>query len=629
MIDPVDFTLSVFGNACCEAGNLHSTLTPFFIGTILWGALCLHEVISQNNSSLLRDKLMLPGSFAFCLLIEILLFSVNAYLLDNAEPTSAFQAIWPPLEFMLLTTSRLLLAAAFLGMLFSSARRQQRFLLLAGGALLIVCLLTILNWYSQRSAHPALSFADTAGSGWLKAYALILISVATVILSGTRSRARLPVLVGFSLLCADSVLTLYATGVMTPDRSQASPVHGNLSNLSILALGYACMLIRQVNERKLEKGIQTSERLEALGQLSSGIAHDFNNHLQVILGYVELAGTQSNDPQNLKSSLKRIEEAAEGAGALVNQLLTFSRGQKTEYTVLDLNEVIMSLSPMLSRLLGPNTMLKHDLDLTVSPIRADKRMLEQVLFNLVINARDAMTDGGTILVSSQALMKPGKPGNRHQDNCYTRVTVADTGCGMDKSTIRRAFEPFFTTKPVGEGTGLGLTTVYGIVKKHAAHIKIDTRVGEYTRIHIDFPVSTELLVAPSPQEFPSMGGNGETILLTEDEVALRDLARTFLTASGYHVLIANDGQHAINIASTYHGKIDLCLFDVIMPRLNGYETYDRITALGLDIPALFVTGSTSRAEKLRQQHPHLQKPFTGETLLKSVRSTLNSTITVA
>ena len=623
MVDPVDFTVSVFGKACCEPGNLNSALLPFFIGTILWGALCLHEVVSQRRGSAVRAQLALPGSFVFCLLIEVLLFSINAYLIDNTDSTSGFQIFWPPLEFVLLTTSRLFLATAFLGVLFNTSQPQRRFLLLAGGALVLVCLAVLLNWYLQRTTDPTLQFADTTGSWWLKTFAVILIGAATVKACGSSNRTRLPVVSGFVLLLADSVLTLFSPDVMAFDRNQASPVHGNLSNLSIIALGYACMRIRYASEKKLEKGIQTSERLEALGQLSSGIAHDFNNHLQVILGYVELAGTQSADPRALKQSLKRVEEAAEAAGELVNQLLTFSRGQKTEYTVLDLNEVIMSVSPMLSRLLGPNTTLRHDLDLTIAPIQADKRMVEQVLFNLVINARDAMADGGIITISTNLLNKRGKAENHDPSNSRTRMTVADTGCGMDKATLRRAFEPFYTTKPVGEGTGLGLTTVYGIVKKHAAQVNIDTRPGEGTRVHIDFPVSTELLVTELPEEGPVMKGSGETILLTEDEVALRDLARTFLTASGYNVLIANDGQHAINIASTYQGRIDLCLFDVIMPRMNGYETYDRISALGKDIPALFVTGSTSRAEKLRQQHPHLQKPFSGETLLKSVRNTLN------
>lgn len=623
MVDPVDFTVSVFGKACCEPGNLNSVLLPFFIGTILWGALCLHEIVSQRRSNVVRSQLALPGSFFFCLLIEVLLFSINAYLIDNTDSTSGFQVFWPPLEFVLLTVSRLFLAAAFLGVLFSTSQRQRRFLLLAGGALLLVCLASLLSWYLQRTTDPTIQFADTTGSWWLQAYAVIMIGSVTVKSCGASNHTRLPVVSGFLLLLADSVLTLLSPDVMAFDRNQASPVHGNLSNLSIIALGYACMRIRYASEKKLEMGIQTSERLEALGQLSSGIAHDFNNHLQVILGYVELAGTQSADPRALKQSLKRVEEAAEAAGELVNQLLTFSRGQKTEYTVLDLNEVIMSVSPMLSRLLGPNTTLRHDLDLTIAPIQADKRMVEQVLFNLVINARDAMADGGIITISTNLLNKGGKAENHDPSNSRTRMTVADTGCGMDKPTLRRAFEPFYTTKPVGEGTGLGLTTVYGIVKKHAAQVNIDTSPGEGTRVHIEFPVSTELLVTELPEEGPIMKGSGETILLTEDEVALRDLARTFLTASGYQVLIANDGQHAINIASTYQGRIDLCLFDVIMPRMNGYETYDRISALGKDIPALFVTGSTSRAEKLRQQYPHLQKPFSGETLLKSVRNTLN------
>lgn len=625
MVDPVDFTLSVLGKACCEPGNMDNALIPFFIGTILWAALCLHEAITPRRSNMLQGQLILPGSFVFCLLVEMTLFSVNAYLIDNPDASSGFQVLWPLLEFTLLSISRLFLATAFLGTLLDSNPLQLRFLKRAGGGLLLIFTLTTLSWYVQRSSDPLLQFSDTFGSFWLKATTVIMIGYATVLLSHSQSRTRLPVVSGFLLLFADSIMALVSSQTLIFDRNLSSPVHGNLSNASILLLGYACLLIRQISERKLELGIQTSERLEALGQLSSGIAHDFNNHLQVILGYVELARAQSNDSPGVIKSLRHVEEAAEAAGDLVNQLLTFSRGQKTVYTVLDLNEVIMSVSPMLSRLLGPDTTLKHDLDLSIAPVKADKRMIEQVLFNLVINARDAMMDGGNIVITTNTHVENEKAPDGHPDRGRTRMSVADTGCGMDKATVRRAFEPFYTTKPVGEGTGLGLATVYGIVKKHAAHVNIDTKAGEYTRIHIDFPACGELLVADIPADCPATSGNGEVILLTEDEVALRDLARTFLTASGYQVLIANDGQHAINIVSTYQGRIDLCLFDVIMPRLNGYETYDRIVSLGKNIPALFVTGSTSRAEKLRLQYPHLQKPFTGETLLKSVRKTLNQT----
>ncbi len=628
MVDPVDFSLSVFRKACCEPGNLNSILIPFFIGSILWGGLCLHEAIAQRKSTLRRETLFPLAAFLLCLVVEMSLFSVNAYLLDNVDHSSLLQIYWPPLEFVLLTVSRLLLATACLSVLFNSLQPSRRFLVLSGSTLLVVCLATTVPWILDDSPEAPQHFAQTAGSWWLKACAVILIVTATIRISGSGHPGRWAVFTGFILLCADSILILFSSDVMVFDRNLASPVHGNLANLSIICLGYACMKIRLADEQLLEKGIQTSERLEALGQLSSGIAHDFNNHLQVILGYVELAGNQSGDPPALRQSLKRVEEAAEAAGDLVNQLLTFSRGQKTEYTILDLNEVIMSVSPMLSRLLGPDTTLKHDLDLSIAPVEADKRMLEQVLFNLVINARDAMAEGGVITVCTLALDEAQHSKREEPDKRCTRMSVSDTGCGMDKATLRRAFEPFYTTKPVGEGTGLGLTTVYGIVKKHAAGITIDSRPGEGTHIHIDFPVSAERLGTEPSKAFPALKGNGEVILLTEDEVALRDLAKTFLTASGYQVLIANDGQHAINIASTYQGRIDLCLFDVIMPRLSGYETYDRIHALGMNIPALFVTGSTSRAEKLRQQHPHLQKPFSGETLLKSVREALSQTATI-
>lgn len=600
--------------------DVHNVLTHYIVGMILWAGFLVYEKLNQNEHRQVGDRFLL-NSITFCFLTEILLFTVNAMLVEGSATASVFLPFWPPLQALLVSLSRILIATAFLQLLLKSHPHSSGFLALSLSLLSLAYLVAAPGWLVNGNAAQA--FSDTLESWFVYGSSSVLLAVAIILsLVYSTRRIRWVVASGLLLMLLDALLTLSAVHD-TPFR--LVPVHSFLANMAVLVLAFASANFRQGNQRQLEQGIQNSERLEALGQLSSGIAHDFNNHLQVILGYVELARDQQRASVPIDTALNRIQDAADAAGSLVNQLLTFSRGQKTNFSLVDLNELIMGVTPMVSRLLGPNVRMQHDLDLNLRQVHADKRMIEQVFFNLVINARDAMNQNGTIHIATSLIELSQSPDHEDKLGKRCRLTISDSGSGMDTQTLRRAFEPFYTTKPVGEGTGLGLATVYGIVQKHGAQVSIDTKPGKYTRVHIDFPFASELLTESEETMPQPVAGNGETILLTEDEIAIRDLATSFLRSSGYRVLVANDGQHAINIVNTYHGQIDLCLFDVIMPRMNGYQTYDKIISQGTFIPALFITGSTSRAEKLRQQYPHLQKPFTSDSLLRAVRKALHQT----
>ncbi|ASJ72656.1 ATP-binding protein [Granulosicoccus antarcticus] len=622
MANQVNIPLNALDQPFGSHQDVHYTLIPYFVGMILWGGFFVYERLSQKQHRQVGDRFLL-NSIAFCFLTELLLFTVNALLIEDMVHANLLLPFWPPLQALLVSLCRILIATAFLQLLLKSRTSYQGYLALSLSMLSLAYLVAAPSWLNDSANNTALLFSETSESWFVYGSSAALLMVAVILsLVGSRRRVRLPIAAGLLLIFIDATLNLLRLDIPLV---QPIPAHGFIANMAILLLAYASVSFRKGNQRQREQGIQNSERLEALGQLSSGIAHDFNNHLQIILGYVELARNQKNQSTSIDTALDRIEDAADAAGTLVNQLLTFSRGQKTEFTLIDLNELIMGVTPMVSRLLGPDIRIEHDLDLSTSRVNADKRMIEQVFFNLVINARDAMSQGGTILVATSMIEFPPSSDHEETRGLRTRLTISDTGYGMDTQTLRRAFEPFYTTKPVGEGCGLGLATVYGIVQKHGAQVSIETQPGKFTKMHIDFPLPPDTLVEDTKAAILQLTGNGETILLTEDEIAIRDLAKSFLTSSGYRVLVANDGQHAINIVSTYHGQIDLCLFDVIMPRMNGYQAYDKIISQGTSIPALFITGSTSRAEKLRQQHPHLQKPFNSEALLLAVRGVLNQT----
>ncbi|NND90139.1 MAG: response regulator [Granulosicoccus sp.] len=624
MTEPRNFLFDVLGLIGGGRGDALNSLTPHLLGALMWGAFCVYVVVNQCRSRQPGDALLL-WAVSFSFLVELGQLTVVAMTLHGSEVVSLTMPAWLMTKDALIIGSRILMAAVFLRLLLPNLQLASSYLAMATGLWLIASLFQMLTSTTYSADLMSVRFGELPAGWVMHLSGILIISFAIVMLARSSRRIRKPVIAGLVMLWLDSLLALsWWAGEWAP-ATVINPLRGNLALWAIPFFAYALLRVRQVSEKRQEHSLQNLERLKALGQLSSGIAHDFNNHLQIILGYVELARNQDNRPT---VALDRIEQAADAAGALVNQLLTFSRGQKTEFTVLDLNEIIMKTSPMIARLLGPHIRLMHDLDFNAGPIYADSRMIEQVLFNLVVNARDAMPGGGTISILTRRIdaVRKKATNNGSTSGGGVRISIADTGSGMDKETLRRSFEPFYTTKPVGQGTGLGLATVYGIVQEHGASIRIDSKPGDHTHVHIDFPAASGTVDERTDEIEPTLRGKGETILLVEDEAAIRDLACTLLNNAGYQVLIANDGQHAINIVGTYYGVIDLCLFDVIMPRLSGYQTYDRIQGSGNSIPVLFITGGTSRAGTLRRQYPHLQKPFTGNALLDAIHKVLHATV---
>jgi CheY-like chemotaxis protein len=375
--------------------------------------------------------------------------------------------------------------------------------------------------------------------------------------------------------------------------------------------------------------LHLSQRLEAVGQLAGGVAHDFNNLLTAIMSYTQLLLDDTEPDDTRRDDLLEIKKAAERATSLTRQLLAFSRKQVLQPCVLDLNIVVADLEKMLRRLIGEHIALVTDCLPSLARVRADRGQLEQVLVNLAVNARDAMPNGGTLRIrtSNVELTQEhwlGHPDVEPRPGRYVLLSVTDTGIGMDRATQARIFEPFFTTKGPGKGTGLGLATVYGIVKQSGGYIWVYSEPDDGASFRIYLP-AVQLPVDEST-EGGALGaaphGSG-TILLVEDESAVRALARRVLEQSGYLVLEAGDGLEAERVAAAHDGSIDLVLTDVVMPNLGGKALVERLRAARPGVNVLFISGypegEVEQSGFVGDGASYLEKPFSPQVLREAVR----------
>jgi two-component system, cell cycle sensor histidine kinase and response regulator CckA len=392
-------------------------------------------------------------------------------------------------------------------------------------------------------------------------------------------------------------------------------------------------IARDVTERKqLEEQLRQSQKMEAIGQLAGGVAHDFNNLLTAIIGYSGLALQRMEDESPLKPYIEEIKKAGDRAANLTRQLLAFGRKQILQPLPLNLNDVITDLNKMLRRLIGEDIRLAARLDLDLKKIKADPGQIEQVLMNLVVNARDAMPRGGNLTIETANVQIDEEYAGRHigvNSGAYVMLAVSDNGTGMDQETESKIFEPFFTTKDKGKGTGLGLSTVYGIVKQSGGNIWVYSEMGHGTTFKIYLPqvddaVGTE---QAKPQD-DSIPGGSETVLLVEDEEVVRGLAQRILKDAGYRVITANGGEEAITWCANNTETIHLLLTDVVMPDTSGKELAERLSSLRPQTKVLFMSGYTDEAivhhGVLDSNVEFIQKPFTPTALSRKVRQVLDS-----
>jgi len=385
--------------------------------------------------------------------------------------------------------------------------------------------------------------------------------------------------------------------------------------------------------RETEERLRQSQKLEGVGQLAGGIAHDFNNLLTVIGGYSDLLLRASELDESAREKMVEVKKAAERAASLTRQLLAFSRKQVLKPEVLDLNSLVDGLGKMLRRLIGEDVEIMTSLRPEVDKINADPGQIEQVIINLVVNARDAMPGGGKITIETANVELDQAYSDMHiavKAGPYVMLAVSDTGTGMDAETRKHLFEPFFTTKELGRGTGLGLSTIYGIVKQSGGNIWVYSEIGKGTTFKIYLPrvkADRGAGTLKTPYAVATFNAATETILLVEDEEIVRTLACSLLEASGYQVLVAKSGEEAIGICEEYDGQIDLLLTDVVMPRMNGKKVAEAVKALRPEIEVLYMSGYTDDAivhhGVLDAGTNFVEKPFTVAVLTSKVRETLN------
>jgi PAS domain S-box-containing protein len=384
------------------------------------------------------------------------------------------------------------------------------------------------------------------------------------------------------------------------------------------------------DRKQLADQLRQSQKLQAIGELAGGVAHDFNNLLMVVKGHAEMLldrlprGTADRQNPALQN-VEQIQQAAERAAALTRQLLAFSRMQVLQPRVLDLNEVVAGMIQMVSRVIGANIELAFLPGANLGRVKADPSQIEQVALNLVVNARDAMPDGGRLTIETSNVQLERDYATQHavvDPGPYVMLTVSDSGTGMDAATKARIFEPFFTTKSQGRGTGLGLATVYGVVKQSGGYVWVYSELGHGTTFKVYLP----MVQAPAEKTTPEKTVQGhepgtETILFVEDEQSVRELVSEYLSARGYQVLDAADGQQALEIAAAHAGKIQLLITDVVMPRLSGRELAARLT-----LKVLYISGYTDdsvfRHGVLQGGMDFLQKPFNLKALAAKIREVL-------
>ena len=378
--------------------------------------------------------------------------------------------------------------------------------------------------------------------------------------------------------------------------------------------------------RESESRLEQSRKLEAVGRLAGGIAHDFNNLLTVILGFSRPLLRELDEGDPVREDVTEIHAAAERAAALTRQLLTFSRRQSVEETVVDLNAVLEDLSPLLARLLGEDIEIGLELDPALRAVKGDPHQFEQVVLNLAANARDAMPDGGHLALCTSNHVLDEVEARRlglSQGGPYVLLAVRDTGEGIEEEARAQMFEPFFTTKEPGRGTGLGLAIVFSVVERSGGAIEAKGEPGKGALFEIWLPAAASAAQRDEAGSAPPSVGGHETVLLVEDESAVRRLTRGILERAGYEVLDAPDGVAALELAEAFEGRIDVLLSDVVMPRLGGYELAERLTRLRPELRTLLISGYPGeQGHSGGARPPVLAKPFSEEALLDRLRDVL-------
>ena len=414
-------------------------------------------------------------------------------------------------------------------------------------------------------------------------------------------------------------------GNITPIEINATVVN-NKNGPQILTL------CRNITEhRKLEEQLRQAQKMEAIGQLAGGVAHDFNNILSAIMGYASISRLKMKDDDELKGHMEHIIAAAERGANLTHSLLAFSRKQVVELKPRNINDIIYGVQKILSRVIGEDIEFKVNLSIEDLVVEADKGQVEQVLMNLMTNARDAMPHGGALLISTSSMEIDGSHMKSHlvdKTGRYAVISVSDTGVGMGRAIQEHMFEPFFTTKEVGKGTGLGLAMAYGIIKRHNGSINVYSEPGKGTTFNIYLPLVGSKVEDEQKMEVVPIPAGHETIVLAEDDEVVRNVTKATLEAFGYKVIEALDGEDAVRVFAGNKDVVPLIISDMIMPKKSGSEVYEEARKIKPDVKVIFISGYASdvinKGGVLAKGVAFIAKPFKTDTLLRKVREVLDN-----
>jgi two-component system, cell cycle sensor histidine kinase and response regulator CckA len=432
---------------------------------------------------------------------------------------------------------------------------------------------------------------------------------------------------GLRIGLSDQVVLVARDGRRVPAAASGAPIRNEDGSVR----GVVLVLRDMTEEDQLTSMLRHSQKMEAVGRLAGGVAHDFNNILSVITSYTDLVLGNMPEDAGFRRELAEIRRAAERAASLTRQLLSFSRKRVVQPEVLDVNETVEQMGSMLRRLVGAEVELVTRLDEDLAPIRFDPGQIEQILMNLAVNARDAMPDGGTLTLQTANVELDEEYARTHPEAApgpHVMIAAADTGVGMDRATQDRIFEPFFTTKPRGQGTGLGLATIYGIVKQGGGNVWVYSEPGQGTTFKVYLPRATDDVSTVQRPDAPARARTGghETVLVVEDDPAVRDVIRKVLEVGGYTVLDAGDSEAALASARDHDGPIHVLLADIMLPGGNGRDLAASVRTERPDIRVLFMSGYTdetvARGGVLEPGTRLIEKPFAADTLLRRVREAL-------
>ena len=411
------------------------------------------------------------------------------------------------------------------------------------------------------------------------------------------------------------------------------PIEANVSQVMVGGQKLYTLILRDITERRraeqLEEQLRQAQKMEAIGRLAGGVAHDFNTLLNIMLGYAELLLAELPGEDKRRERAEQIEKSAQTGALLTKQLLAFSRKQPIAPQVIDLNRMVRDLEPMLQRLLRSDIALESHYSADLCPVKVDPGQIQQVVLNLASNARDAMPNGGSLMIEVRAVELDASYARQHpglSPGKYIMLAVSDTGTGMDSETVSHIFEPFFTTKGQGKGTGMGLATVNGIVKQNGGDIAVYSELGVGSIFKLHLPRTSEQLEEERVSKTPEKLSGSETILLVEDSPALRSLTRELLVRQGYAIIEASDGIEALELSKKHTGTIHLMITDIVMPRMRGTELATQIAVQRPEMSVLFLSGYTEEAVwKLRdtQRIAILEKPYSSLALLRTVRQKLD------